>query len=63
MNSFLRNFDVVIIGGGPSGASAGIAYKKLNPSLKVAIVDKDSNVLNKLEKKVNFYNSINELLK
>ena len=41
MNSFLRNFDVVIIGGGPSGASAGIAYKKLNPSLKVAIVDKE----------------------
>ena len=33
-------FDVVIIGAGPSGSNAAISYKKLNPDLKVAIVDK-----------------------
>ena len=33
-------FDVVIIGAGPSGSNAAISYKKLNPDLKVALVDK-----------------------
>ena len=34
-------FDVVIIGGGPSGSNAAISYKKLNPDLRVAVVDKE----------------------
>ena len=33
-------FDVVIIGAGPSGSNAAISYKKLNPNLKIALVDK-----------------------
>ena len=33
-------FDVVIIGAGPSGSNAAISYKKLNPDLKIALVDK-----------------------
>jgi len=33
-------FDVVIIGAGPSGSNAAISYRKLNPDLKVALVDK-----------------------
>ena len=33
-------FDVVIIGAGPSGSNAEISYKKLNPDLKIALVDK-----------------------
>ena len=34
-------FDVVIIGGGPSGSNAAVSYKKLNPELRVAVVDKE----------------------
>jgi len=34
-------FDVVIIGGGPSGSNAAISYKKLNPDLRVAVIDKE----------------------
>ncbi len=33
-------FDVVIIGAGPSGSNEAISYKKLNPDLKIALVDK-----------------------
>ena len=33
-------YDVLIIGGGPSGSNAAISYKKLNPSLKVGLIDK-----------------------
>jgi len=33
-------FDVVIIGAGPAGSNAAISYKKLNPDLKIALVDK-----------------------
>tara|TARA_X000000368_G_scaffold411454_1_gene396328 strand:+ start:449 stop:1720 length:1272 start_codon:yes stop_codon:yes gene_type:complete len=33
-------FDVVIIGAGPSGSNAAISYKKLNPDLKIGLVDK-----------------------
>ena len=33
-------YDVLIIGGGPSGSNAAISYKKFNPSLKVGLIDK-----------------------
>lgn len=36
----LIQYDVVIIGAGPAGTSTAISYKKLNPDLKIAIVDK-----------------------
>ncbi|MEP7141221.1 MAG: geranylgeranyl reductase family protein [Ferruginibacter sp.] len=35
-------YDVIIIGGGPSGATCGIFLKKLDPSLRVCIIDKES---------------------
>ena len=35
-----EDVDVVIIGAGPSGSNAAISYKKLNPDLKIALVDK-----------------------
>lgn len=35
-------YDAIIIGGGPSGATCGIFLKKLNPSLRVCIIDKES---------------------
>src|SRR6185503_19817424 len=34
-------YDVIIIGGGPSGATCGIFLKKLNPLLSVCIIDKE----------------------
>lgn len=40
MINSLEQYDVVIIGAGPAGTSTAIAYKKLKPDLKVAIVDK-----------------------
>ena len=39
MEDSFHQYDVVIVGGGPSGTSTGIAYKTLNPELRVAIVD------------------------
>ena len=33
-------FDVLIVGAGPSGSNTAISYKKLNPDLKVGIIDK-----------------------
>jgi len=35
-----NEYDVVIIGGGPTGAICAISLKKLNPKLKVCIVDR-----------------------
>jgi menaquinone-9 beta-reductase len=37
-----KYYDVIIIGGGPSGATCGIFLKKLNPTLRVCIIDKES---------------------
>ena len=39
MEDSFSQYDVVIVGAGPSGTSTGIAYKSLNPDLRVAIVD------------------------
>lgn len=37
-------FDVLIVGGGPSGLSASIKVKQLNPDLSVCVIDKGSEI-------------------
>jgi len=45
----INNYDIVIIGGGPSGATCAIFLKNLNPFLRVCIIDKQSFPRNKPE--------------
>lgn len=37
-------FDVLIVGGGPSGLAASIRLKQLNPDLSVCVIDKGSEI-------------------
>jgi flavin-dependent dehydrogenase len=37
-----NSYDVLILGGGPAGAATGIALKRLDPSLRVALVEKSA---------------------
>ena len=46
-NDFQREtmeYDVVIVGAGPSGLSTSIKLKKLNPNISVCILEKGSEV-------------------
>ena len=40
MQKYTDLYDVLIIGAGPSGSNAAISYKKLNPNLRVGLIDK-----------------------
>lgn len=40
----VMEYDVVIVGGGPSGLSCGIRLKQLNPGLSVCILEKGSEI-------------------
>ena len=40
MQKYTDLYDVLIIGAGPAGSNAAISYKKLNPTLKVGLIDK-----------------------
>ena len=37
-------YDVVIVGGGPSGLSAAIKLKQLNPETNVCVLEKASEI-------------------
>ena len=40
MQKITNLYDVLIVGAGPAGSNAAISYKKLNPELKVGLIDK-----------------------
>lgn len=43
-----QNFDILIVGGGAAGFFTAINIVEKNPSLKVAILERGSEVLNKV---------------
>ena len=40
MQDISKEYDVLIVGAGPAGSNAAISYKKLNPGLRVGLIDK-----------------------
>ena len=55
-------YDLIIVGGGASGTSAAIAYKRKHPNNKVLILEKNEELLKKVNAsgngKGNFTNDI-----
>ena len=44
MSREVMEYDVVIVGGGPSGLSAAIKLKQLNPETSVCVLEKASEI-------------------